>query len=83
MSIEDVVRSWDQEDRIMDRQITAIKNLRSGFSCDLCKHLHEDEISCEAFKDVIPSDINNGIIDHRIPYPGDGGIMFEPKDSET
>ena len=83
MSIEDVVHSWDQEDRIMDRQITAIKNLRSGFSCDLCKPLHEDEISCEAFKDVIPSDINNGIIDHRIPYPGDGGIMFEPKDSET
>ena len=83
MSIEDVVHSWDQEDRIMEAEIKRLKNLESGFSCDLCKHLHEDEISCEAFEDVIPSDISDGIIDHRIPHPGDGGIVFEPKDSET
>tara|TARA_Y100000310_G_C20447014_1_gene698902 strand:- start:559 stop:807 length:249 start_codon:yes stop_codon:yes gene_type:complete len=82
MSIEDVVRSWDQEDRIMDREITRLKNLKSGFSCDLCKHLHDDEISCDAFTDVIPSDINNGIIDHRKPFPGDGGIVFELKDED-
>ena len=78
--IKRVVRSWDQEERIMDREIKRLKNLKSGFSCDLCKHLYEDEISCKAFEDVIPSDINSGIIDHRKPYPGDNGIMFEPKE---
>ena len=83
MSIEDVVRSWDQEDRIMDREIQRLKNLKSGFSCGFCKHLHDDKLTCEAFEGVTPSDIRNGIIDHRKPYPGDGGIMFELKDSET
>ncbi|SVD50610.1 uncharacterized protein METZ01_LOCUS403464 [marine metagenome] len=78
--IKRVVSSWDQEERIIDREIARLENLKSGFSCDLCKHIHKDEISCDAFPDVIPSDINNGIIDHRKPFPGDNGIMFEPKE---
>ena len=65
--IKRVVSSWDQEERIIDREIARLENLKSGFSCD-------------AFPDVIPSDINNGIIDHRKPFPGDNGIMFEPKE---
>ena len=78
--IKRVVRSWDQEERIMDRQIAALKNEKSGFDCHKCKHLHEDSISCDAFPDVIPSDINNNVFDHRKPFPGDNGIMFEPKE---
>jgi hypothetical protein len=33
---------------------------------------------CKAFK-WIPSDILTGRHDHRKPYPGDNGILFEPK----
>ena len=79
MSVKDVVKSWDQEENIANRQIKAMKNRMSGFSCKKCKHLNDDEISCSAFPDVIPQDILASVFDHRKPYPGDNGIQFEPK----
>ena len=78
MSVKDVTKSWDQEDNIADRQIKALENSMSGFSCLNCKHLNKDNISCAAFPDVIPHDIKAAIIDHREPFPGDNGIRFEP-----
>ena len=80
MSVKDVVKSWDQEENIADRQIKALKNRLSGFSCLKCKHLNKDEISCKAFPDVIPQDILASVFDHRKPFRGDHGIQFEPKD---
>ena len=80
MSVKDVVKSWDSEERILDRQSKAMKNRMSGFSCTLCKHLHKDQISCTAFPDVIPHDIRADVFDHRKPFRGDHGIQFEPKD---
>ena len=80
MSVKDVVKSWDQEENIADRQIKAMKNRLSGFSCLKCKHLYKDEISCKAFPDVIPQDILASVFDHRKPFRGDHGIQFEPKD---
>ena len=65
MSIKDVVKSWDSEERILDRQSKAMKNRMSGFSCKKCKHLNDDEISCSAFPDVIPQDILASVFDHR------------------
>ena len=79
MSVKDVVKSWDQEENIADRQIKAMENRSSGFSCLKCKHLNKDEISCDAFTDTIPQDILASVFDHRKPFPGDNGILFEPK----
>ena len=79
MSIEDIIKSWDQEERILDREHLAMKNWLSGFSCSKCVHLKQDNVSCDAFPDVIPQDIIAGVFDHRKPFPGDHGILFEPK----
>ena len=79
MSVKDIVNTWDIEEQLLDDSIIQMKNLESGFSCTLCKHLHEDGISCDAFPDTIPNDIHTSVIDHRKPYPNDNGIMFEPK----
>ena len=34
---------------------------------------------CLAFPNGIPMDILLGKVSHHIPYPGDDGIMWEPK----
>tara|TARA_Y100001963_G_C6765313_1_gene441867 strand:- start:1577 stop:1819 length:243 start_codon:yes stop_codon:yes gene_type:complete len=79
MSVKDVVKSWDQEENIIDRQTIAMRNERSGFSCSKCVHLNDDRISCKAFPDTIPQDILANVFDHRKPFKGDNGILFEPK----
>ena len=35
---------------------------------------------CEAFPDGIPKEIAFGDWDHTKPFPGDKGILFEPKE---
>jgi hypothetical protein len=48
--------------------------------CTLCKHFDEgDPLArrCTAFPAGIPLPIWNGENNHRTPYPGDGGIIFE------
>ena len=71
----------ESEDRFADSTIADIKNVLAGFKgCLNCIHLHSDGISCKAFPDVIPSDIITNQFDHRIPWKGDNGILYEPKD---
>ena len=55
--------------------------------CVHCVHLREAVLlengthfnTCDAFPKGIPSDIWEGMNDHRKPYPGDSGIRFEKK----
>lgn len=37
---------------------------------------------CRSFPDGIPEDIYPGGFDHRLPYPGDGGVRFQLKEGE-
>lgn len=54
-----------------------------GWQCARCKHRSKkrpaDGIgsACAAFK-RIPKEILLGEHDHTLPFPGDGGIRFEP-----
>jgi len=53
------------------------EELFGEIQCMKCRHDRGGR-SCKAF-DEIPFDILTGRHDHREPYPGDGGILFEPK----
>ncbi|MEU9999208.1 hypothetical protein [Streptomyces sp. NPDC050848] len=67
---------------------------RSPVLCDACKHLQRRRntesrttadryiMYCAAFPESIPGDIAPGGFDHRRPYPGDGGVLFELKDGK-
>jgi hypothetical protein len=44
--------------------------------CSTCKHRNLDW-TCKAYPEGIPEEIFNGEIDHRKPYKGDNGIIYE------
>jgi hypothetical protein len=49
-----------------------------GYSqCIDCRHKHRTGPTCEAFPDGIPQAILTNDHDHREPYQGDGGVLFE------
>lgn len=54
-------------------------------TCSTCKHLKIDPLKglsfCAAFPKEIPNEIWTGENDHRQPYPGDKGIIYEEVDS--
>lgn len=51
-------------------------------NCIFCRHYNgaagADEPDCAAFSEI-PDPIFRGDIDHRHPYPGDRGVLFELK----
>ena len=51
--------------------------------CNDCKHHIRGTATCKAFPERIPREITSGRHDHHKPYPGDGGIHFEPIETET
>jgi len=49
--------------------------------CSECKHFKWDDptmYNCQAYPKGIPEEIINSEHDHRKPFKGDGGILFEP-----
>jgi len=54
--------------------------MKKEISCVSCLHYRgiKDGVHvCDAFKEGIPYEILNLGRDHRIPYKGDNGIVFE------
>lgn len=58
--------------------------------CAKCKHKRTGQtvyiddmpyLTCDAFPNGVPREITRGDHDHKTPYPGDHGIMFEAKDA--
>ncbi len=54
--------------------------------CFECKNLLEHRADvigpvCKAFPNGIPQKILFNLHDHKKPYPGDGGIRFEPMEN--
>lgn len=58
--------------------------MQTTLQCAECKHFHrppaegEFVYTCAAFPAGIPAQILAAQHDHRKPFPGDGGIRFEP-----
>ena len=66
----------DPEDSTLDALHDAMTNIE--FSCYNCKHLHDNEISCDAFPDQIPDSIINGPRKHdKRLFGQDNDVFFE------
>ncbi len=48
-------------------------------SCTRFHHEDEDRDTCDAFPSGIPDAIWESRHDHRQPFDGDGGLLFEPE----
>lgn len=52
-----------------------------GYSqCIDCRHKHRTGPTCTAFPDGIPEAILTNEHDHRQPYQGDCGVLFEAEE---
>jgi len=64
--------------RLADRDMSFI-TIDKGI-CNQCRYVVKGGIICEAFPDGIPEDILRGEFIHILPYEGDSGIIFEPRE---
>jgi hypothetical protein len=48
------------------------------FACQRLRPPARGRLVCLAFPEGIPQPFLDGVVDHRMPHPGDRGIRFEP-----
>ena len=56
--------------------------LNAARQCATCKNHIPRTFSCRAFPNGIPDEIAEGMWDHRESFPGDNGILYDPKDPD-
>lgn len=56
-----------------------VKGLQHSL-CSTCRWKHEGAGTCLAFGGGIPTEILLGVVDHRLPYPGDLGVRYEARE---
>lgn len=58
-------------------------NRSNVIQCLTCRHRVKGvhPIACDAFPGGVPDAILRNQHDHRQPYPGDHGILYEPDDA--
>lgn len=68
-----------QEQRMVWTLETGLPTVTHPIQCGNCKHRTPGDgfPRCDAF-DKIPMDILTNRFNHTKPYPGDGGVRFEP-----
>ena len=54
----------------------------SARQCAACKNHIPFTFRCKAFPKGIPEEMLDGHWDHREAYPGDNGILYEPKNPD-
>ena len=62
-------------------EVTPPRPLQNPPPCFDCKHYLE-ELKCKAFPAGIPEEILDGKNDHKKPYHGDNGILFEQNEED-
>tara|TARA_R110002110_G_scaffold240683_4_gene456927 strand:- start:598 stop:888 length:291 start_codon:yes stop_codon:yes gene_type:complete len=81
-------KQYDKDGKFIEPEDTLMDMVHSMFSnspesnCFRCEYLKEDEVSCDAFPDVIPRKILLGQRKHNKPIDGDNGIQFKEKSKE-
>lgn len=74
MSVPTRVRVFDWS----DGQISLQVEVTISDQCHACRH-RTSATRCAAFPLGIPRVIRNGEVDHTSPFPGDEGVIFEPR----
>lgn len=74
------------------RTLTTMTTLAHNIQCLWCRHFRTNISDardlakgwrCDAYPKRIPDAILDNEVDHRNPYEGDGGIVFEPRDDTS
>ena len=59
----------------------SLDSMRVPASCQSCARRRFGTLGCAAFPDKIPLAIARGRHSHRVPFPGDHGLLYKPTGS--